>query len=113
MLYFSFGEDGFKTHETPEAAEAAANAEIEWFRADASDGWPEAVERVCWGEIRQHAAVVSTEEACSEEACEYGDAPDLAPVKPCNGHHRRDIDQIIDYGLVDVVTSAVLPDVTP
>jgi hypothetical protein len=108
MRYFSFGEDGFKTHETPEAAEAAADAEIEWFRDDAGDGWSEAVERVCWGEIRQHAVIVSTEEACSEEACEYSYAPDLVTVKPCNGHHRRDLDQIIDYGLVDAGADAVL-----
>lgn len=72
-------EAGFEWHPTAESAKAAANAEIDAYRDEAGDGWDEAVERVCWGDIRQDARIVS-------------DVP-APPGSSC--------DRMIDYALVD------------
>ena len=52
--FFMFDPDnGFETYKTAEEAKAAADEAIHYYREDACDGWPEEVEQVCWGEIKQ------------------------------------------------------------
>lgn len=51
-------DNGFETYKTAEEAKAAAQDAIDYYRADAGDGWPEEVEQVCWGEIKQETIQV-------------------------------------------------------
>ena len=46
-------DNGFETYKTAEEAKAAAEEAIHYYRGDACDGWPEEVDQVCWGEIKQ------------------------------------------------------------
>ncbi|HDD9437506.1 TPA: hypothetical protein PBQ57_002890 [Escherichia coli] len=58
-MYFSYGSEfSFKCHKTAEEAIAAAEAAIDDYRGDASDGWSEEVESICWGVIIQQATKV-------------------------------------------------------
>ena len=53
--FFTFDPDnGFETYKTAEEAKAAAEEAIDYYSGDAGDGWPEEVDQVCWGEIKQH-----------------------------------------------------------
>jgi hypothetical protein len=55
--FFSFDPcDDLVVHGTEEAARAAAQQSIDLYREDAADGWPEEVERVCWGIVLGQAA---------------------------------------------------------
>lgn len=55
-LFFSYtSEDGITTHDTAEAAQAEAQAEIGRYREEAADGWPHEVQDVCWGRILRRA----------------------------------------------------------
>jgi len=57
--FFMFDPDnGFETYQFAEQAQRAAEEAIDYYRGDAGDGWPEEVEQVCWGEIKQETIQV-------------------------------------------------------
>lgn len=59
--YFSYcPESGFDTFKTEELAKKAADEAIDWFRDNSNEGWDEVVANVCWGEIKQDANMVPT-----------------------------------------------------
>jgi len=58
MKYFSYDSDsGFEIHETEEEAIKSANDAIDYYRDNASEGWSEEVDTVCWGEIKQKSSM--------------------------------------------------------
>lgn len=66
--FFSYDpEEGFDLHESEEEAKAIAQGRIDSYRDDAVDGWPEAVEGVCWGVVKQH----SREFNIYDTACDF------------------------------------------
>lgn len=73
--YFAYDpECGFELFETADEAQSHAQDAIDQFREEAAGGWPESVEGVCWGELKQHA-VERTFNAGDEEDIdkEYSD----------------------------------------
>lgn len=61
--FFSYSADGgFVLHETAEQARSSAQHEIDLYRADAAEGWPEDVATVCWGKVMGRAL----QEECAE-----------------------------------------------
>ncbi|MDJ0473767.1 hypothetical protein QNA27_08900 [Pantoea eucalypti] len=54
--YFAYDpECGFELFDTADEAQSHAQDAIDQFREEAAEGWPESVEGVCWGELKQHA----------------------------------------------------------
>lgn len=54
--YFAYDiECGFELFETADEAESYAQEQIDCFREEATEGWSESVETVCWGELKQVA----------------------------------------------------------
>ncbi|GAA4493678.1 hypothetical protein [Pseudaeromonas paramecii] len=86
--YFAFDPDsGFETFKTEQAAIEFASDTIDEYREVSEDGWPEEVEQVCWGEIRQLSKKVKER-----------------PAPPGS-----DYDCICDYELGDVLGSQDVP----
>lgn len=87
-MYFSYDSDsGFEIHKTKKEAEQAANDMIDYYRDNASEGWSDEVESVCWGIIKQESKMTEPEpitEKLREELC----------ISP-------DCDHICDYYLND------------
>ena len=81
--FFSFDpEDGFERHETEDLARARAEKCLARDRDIATtEGWPEEVEGICWGEIRERVA-----ETWRHEVTDDDDVP-------------TDCDEMVDYGL--------------
>ena len=72
--FFSYDpDDGFEFHDTEDAAKDRAQAAIDLYREDASEGWAEEVDRVCWGEVRQQAKERDTTAETGQdfETCDY------------------------------------------
>jgi hypothetical protein len=71
--FFSFDpEDGFERHETEEKARACAEKCLARDRDIATtDGWPEEVVRICWGEIRERVANVFSHEVEDEDGTSW------------------------------------------
>jgi hypothetical protein len=71
MKWFSCDNYGCMTlHASAVEAKAAAEADLEWCRDQASEAWPEETGRICWGEVREMAThrVVHTHDAeCRNE----------------------------------------------
>ena len=61
LRFFVDTGDGYELWETEEEARAAAQSAIEYWRTIADPEWPEEVERVCWGEIREMATAKATQ----------------------------------------------------
>ncbi|PHS02438.1 MAG: hypothetical protein COA78_21190 [Blastopirellula sp.] len=65
---------GFDTFETEKEAKESAETSIDWYRDNADEGWDDAVNQVCWGEIKQHASICnvrpSTEDDCVSADCD-------------------------------------------
>ncbi|MFH2660065.1 hypothetical protein ABK774_11795 [Enterobacter hormaechei] len=81
--FFMFDPDnGFETYKTAEEAKAAADEAIDYYRGDAVDGWPEEVEQVCWGEIKQDAQQVG--------------------LRPRDEEDKNGCEMICDYQLTDM-----------
>lgn len=98
--FFAYCPDmGFYLFDTAEDAEAHTRRDIP---EHLDECWSEEVESVCWGEVRQIAAVVSRVGPCSTPGCEHPDHPAPAAQGPCNGHHSSTYDEAVEYGLVDV-----------
>jgi len=75
MKFFAYDPDtGFELFETANEAESHAQDAIDMYREEASEGWPEAVDGVCWGELKQRSEML-TLNACDEEDIdrEYAD----------------------------------------
>jgi len=80
--FFSFDpEDGFERHETEDLARARAEKCLARDRDIATtEGWPEEVEGICWGEIREQVAKTWSHDvtddddvpAYCDEFAEYG-----------------------------------------
>ena len=96
--FFSFDpDDGFHLH--PDADDARANADriLDEYRDMAGDdGWPDDVESVYWGEVREH--VVETDRKAIEQYEAEGDEY-MAEVLREAGHEAT-----VDYGLVSIET---------
>ena len=72
--FFSYDpDDGFELHATADEAKERAQGAIDLYREEASDGWPEEVDGVCWGEVRQQATERDTTAETGQdfETCEY------------------------------------------
>lgn len=81
--FFMFDpENGFTTYKTAEEAKVAAEDSIHWYRGDACDGWPDEVEHVYWGEIKQHS------QQCG--------------LRPRDDQDKSKGDMICDYQLSDI-----------
>lgn len=80
--YFSYdSECGFELFNTADEAQSYAQDMIDGFREEAAEGWPESVESVCWGEIKQQA---------QESTFNAGDEDD--PDKEYSDYHLEDIE---------------------
>ena len=57
--FFSYDpEDGrVKFHDTAEEAKAAAVKAFDYYQDDAAEGWDEAVDDVCWGEVKGRVSI--------------------------------------------------------
>ena len=92
MKYFSYDPegDGFTLHATADEAQKAAEAYLSCHRDNASEGWSDSVNQVCWGELKQNALMVW--EMSKEEAEHLGIYFD----------NSFPFDSICDYELTDV-----------
>ncbi|MEM6050483.1 hypothetical protein AAH450_07850 [Erwinia sp. P7711] len=82
MKYFAYDpETGFEIFETSEEASSHAQEAIDMYREEASEGWPESVESVCWGEVKQRS---------QESTFNAGDEDDLD--KEYSDYHLEDIE---------------------
>lgn len=90
MKYFSYDPegDGFTLHKTAEEAKNHAEDDLACHRDNASEGWSDSVEHVCWGELKQMAFKVN--EMTKEDA-------EHAGICVSN-----DFDYICDYQLKDL-----------
>ncbi len=93
--HFSYcPESGFETHITETLAKECAEESINYFRDHADEGWDEAVNQVCWGEIKQET--VMTDKKTIKEAEE-----DLGLI-----FDTANVSGYADYGLVDFKESS-------
>lgn len=70
--YFSYSpDDGFITFDTEEEAKSSAEAYIQCFRDECSDGWSEEVMRVSWGSVSEYTTEVSREPAPEGSEFDY------------------------------------------
>lgn len=88
-MYFSYDSDsGFETHETKEEAEKSASDMIDYYRNNASEGWSDEVESVCWGVVKQESKMTEPKPITDKQRGELNISPDC--------------DHICDYYLNDV-----------
>lgn len=93
-LWFAYDpSDSFSTFATEAEARACAEEWLEAYALDACEGWDEAVEQVCWGQIR--GRIVETERR---------------PVSDDDSVNSA-IDEYVSYALVDA--PVVPPEPTP
>ncbi|HEJ7283073.1 TPA: hypothetical protein SMF87_004525 [Serratia marcescens] len=86
--YFAYSDDaGYEEFETAEEAKDRALAEIDLYREDAFDGWPDEIDSVCWGIIVQRAKGFDQQDIPTDDpnhtyqTCDYR----LEPVIPAGG----------------------------
>lgn len=85
--YFSYDPNdiGFELHETAEQAKARAS---ECIRDYLDDGWDDAVEEVCWGEVKEIATKTNIRPDSTGEydyLCDY----ELQQLEQKNGKSRN------------------------
>lgn len=74
VAYFSYGEDsGYVEHSTAAKAKASAQADIDAYRKEADQEWPDGIDFVCWGIVLQEARIVNEDDDSS--TCDYALAP--------------------------------------
>lgn len=96
--FFSVDVDGTcDLHATAEAAIAAAESTLEWARDQASDGWPEEIERVCWGQVLGRVVEVERRDLIAEAEAEAA-----AEGLTLEQWGRPEFDFWADYALVPV-----------
>ena len=90
--FFSFDpEDGFESHDNEEDARARAEKCLARDRDIATtEGWPEQVVRICWGEIRERVAETWSRPATDDDNTDY--------------------DEMADYGLAAVAANKEVSD---
>jgi len=87
MKYFSYDpEEGFELHKTEDEAKKAAECALDYERGEASEGWADYVDQICWGELKQRVV---------ETMCRPRTADDTFVSSDC--------ETVADYGLIDVV----------
>lgn len=91
--------DGFKRHETAEAAQEHIRAVIEEERREASDGWnTDRLVGLCWGEIRGRVVESSRKEVPADVTLDEdgvgSDGIDYSDIPP-------GCDALVDYELRD------------
>ena len=70
--FFSYDpEDGFQLHDLEDEAKERAQKAIDLYRDDAAEGWPEEVEGVCWGNVRQNVVEINHDEESYVAFCDY------------------------------------------
>ncbi|MGT3216390.1 hypothetical protein [Yersinia enterocolitica] len=84
--YFSYGVDsGYEEHSTAEKAQEAAEADIDYYRGDACDGWPDEVDQVVWGVVIERSTQTGLRKRTDDDSCDSS------------------IDEICDYVLLPEV----------
>ncbi|PNM17175.1 hypothetical protein A6J63_015615 [Yersinia enterocolitica] len=84
--YFSYGFDsGYEEHPTAEKAQEAAEADIDYYRGDACDGWSDEVDQVVWGVVIERSTQTNLRKRTEEDSCD------------------KSIDEICDYVLLPEV----------
>ncbi|CAI1686858.1 hypothetical protein [Serratia fonticola] len=90
--YFAYSDDiGYEEFDTAEQASMKALEEIDLYREDASDGWPEQVDRVCWGLTLQRASgfdhqdIKPDERGHTYQTCNYRLEPLLEQTTKAEG----------------------------
>lgn len=74
VAYSSYGEDsGYVEHSTAAKAKASAQADIDAYRKEADQEWPDGIDFVCWGIVLQEARIVNEDDDSS--TCDYALAP--------------------------------------
>lgn len=86
MKYFSYdpNSDGLQFHATEDEAKKAAEDILDYERDEASEGWGDYIDQICWGELKQR--VVMTE-------CRLRTDDDTFVSSYC--------DTVVDYGFID------------
>ncbi len=82
-VYKYFGycpESGFETFETKKEAKGYALSSIDYFREEASEGWPDEVSNVCWGEIKEVTM------KCNEQTISEAEKEGLNISDICSGY---------------------------
>ena len=83
--YFSYyPEGGFELHNSAEEAKKSAEDALDTEREYACEGWSEYVDKICWGEVRQHVAETMSRPRTDAD------------------HVDSEFATIVDYGLVDI-----------
>lgn len=82
MNFFSYDplNDGLQFHETLEQAQNKADESLKLYRHKASDGWPEDITEICWGEVCERVELISTDPA--PEGSSFDTIDDYALVPP-------------------------------
>ena len=84
--YFSYGVDsGYEEHSTAEKAQEAAEADIDYYRGDACDGWSDEVDQVVWGVVIERSTQTGLRKRTDDDSCDSS------------------IDEICDYVLLPEV----------
>ena len=83
------GEDVY-FHDTADEAIAKCEEALEWHRDNASEGWPEEIENICWGKVLGH--VVESERREHLPTCNSEDCDEDCPVQST----------YVDYELVEL-----------
>ncbi|CFQ50605.1 Uncharacterised protein [Yersinia frederiksenii] len=69
--YFSYGADsGYEEHSTAEKAQEAAEADIDYYRGDACDGWSDEVDQVVWGVVIERSTQTGLRKRTDDDSCD-------------------------------------------
>ncbi|CNL23037.1 Uncharacterised protein [Yersinia frederiksenii] len=69
--YFSYGVDsGYEEHSTAEKAQEAAEADIDYYRGDACDGWSDEVDQVVWGVVIERSTQTGLRKRTDDDSCD-------------------------------------------
>ena len=86
--FFSYDpNDRIRFHDTSEEAQAEAQHAFDLYEQDASEGWDENVDEVCWGEIKGTVQMTSRR-----------------PYDPEQDSHLdpAEVDEVVNYALLPV-----------
>lgn len=89
MRYFSYDPNGngFELHKTGEEAKKVADDALGYERGEASEGWDDNVDQICWGELKQRVVMTESRPRTDEDV-----------------YVSSDIDMIVNYRLSDVAS---------
>ncbi|HEN3669198.1 TPA: hypothetical protein U5E27_000736 [Yersinia enterocolitica] len=109
--YFSYGVDsGYEEHSTAEKAQEAAEADIDYYRGDACDGWSDEVDQVVWGVVIERLTQTglrkrTDDDSCDssiDKICDYVLLPEvetLATTQAFNEMKAQGVDELSEWSL--------------